>query len=61
MTNHGVLVCGSNMQNTIKNAKLVEKLSQIYCEALKIGDIQTIPNEKWKKYLDMFDKDYSTI
>ena len=54
LTNHGVVVCGKDMTSAVKNAKLVEKLSQIYWGAAQLGKIQTIEVKYWKKWLDLY-------
>ena len=61
LTNHGVLVCGKNMTSAVKNAKLVEKLSQIYWGAAQIGEVQTVKPEYWKKWLDLYKAMNSTV
>ncbi|RLI65568.1 MAG: class II aldolase/adducin family protein [Promethearchaeia archaeon] len=54
LTNHGVVVCGKDMTSAVKNAKLVEKLSQIYWGAAHLGKIQTIEEKYWKKWLELY-------
>ncbi|MHA1560689.1 MAG: class II aldolase/adducin family protein [Promethearchaeota archaeon] len=54
LTNHGVLVCGKDMTSAVKNAKLVEKLSQIYWGATQIGKVQTVEQKYWQKWLDFY-------
>ena len=61
LTNHGVLVCGKNMTSAVKNAKLVEKLSQIYWGAAQIGKVQTVEPEHWQKWLDLYKAMNSTV
>ena len=61
LTNHGVLVCGKNMTSAVKNAKLVEKLSQIYWGAAQIGKFQTVEPEYWQKWLDLYKAMNSTV
>jgi len=63
LTNHGVLVCGKNMKSTVKNAMLVEKMSQIYFGAAQIGKgkIQTVDPEYWQKWLDLYKAVNSTV
>ena len=61
MTNHGSLVCGKDMQSTVKNAKLVEKMAKIYWGALQIGNVLEIDKKYWKKFLDYHKKIFSTI
>jgi L-fuculose-phosphate aldolase len=61
LTNHGVLVCGKDMKSTVKNAKLVEKLSKIYWGASQIGKVQTVEPEYWQKWLDLFNAMNSTV
>ncbi len=54
MTNHGVLVCGKDMRSTVKNAKLVEKLAQIYWGAAQLGPVQTVDEKYWPKFLELY-------
>lgn len=54
MTNHGALVCGKDMQSAVKNAKLVEKLAQIYWGAAQLGSVQTVDKSNWQGFLDIF-------
>ena len=54
LTNHGVLVCGKDMKSAIKNAKLVEKLAQIYWGAAQIGKVETVDPQYWQKWLDLY-------
>ena len=61
LTNHGVLVCGKNMTSAVKNAKLVEKLSQIYWGAAQIGEVQTVEPKYWQKWLDLYKAMNSTV
>ena len=62
LTNHGVLVCGKDMKSTVKNAQLIEKLSQIYWGASQIGkEIQTVDPKYWQKWLDLYKAMNSTV
>ncbi len=61
LTNHGVLVCGKDMKSAVKNAKLIEKLSQIYWGAAQIGIIQTVDPKYWQKWLDLYKAMNSTV
>ncbi len=61
LANHGVLVCGKNMKSAVKNAKLVEKLSQIYWGAAQIGKVQSVAPEYWQKWLDLYKVMNSTV
>ena len=54
MTNHGVLVCGKDMPSTVKNAKLVEKLAQIYWGAAQLGPVQTVDKSNWPRFLEIY-------
>jgi L-fuculose-phosphate aldolase len=62
LTNHGVLVCGKDMKSAVKNAQLIEKLSQIYWGAAQIGEkIQTVDPKYWQKWLDLYKSVNSTV
>ncbi|MBD3353695.1 MAG: class II aldolase/adducin family protein [Candidatus Lokiarchaeota archaeon] len=52
--NHGLFVCGRDMDTTVKVALLVEKMAEVYLGALQLGSIDPLPPEKTKKWIDMF-------
>jgi L-ribulose-5-phosphate 4-epimerase len=54
MANHGVLVCGKDMPSAVKNAKLVEKLAQIYWGAALLGKVHTVEEENWPKLIELY-------
>jgi len=60
LANHGVIVCGKSIQNTVKSAELVEKLAKVYWGALQIGEPYTLDNEPLEKFRDMFKKLFSS-
>ena len=60
LANHGVIVCGKSIQNTVKSAELVEKLAKVYWGALQIGTPYTLDNEPLEKFRDMFKKLFSS-
>jgi len=60
LANHGVIVCGKSIQNTIKNAELVEKLAKVYWGALQIGDPYILDKEPLDKFKMMFKRLFSS-
>ncbi|MHA1341374.1 MAG: class II aldolase/adducin family protein [Promethearchaeota archaeon] len=55
--NHGLFVCGSDMQYTVKLAMLIEKMSEVYLGCLQLKDIakvEPLSPDKTKKWIDMF-------
>lgn len=60
IANHGVVIVGKNPDYCIKAAIIIEKMAQIYLNALKIGDIQIIPSESQKIFIQKFREKYST-
>jgi len=57
LANHGVIVCGKSIDQTVKFAELVEKLAKIYWGALQIGDPEIIP----KEHLERFEKLHESL
>jgi L-ribulose-5-phosphate 4-epimerase len=60
LANHGVLVCGRNIDFALKAAELVEKIAKIYWGSLQIGDPMEIPNEAFNKFKNDFNLKFST-
>jgi len=57
--NHGLFVCGADMQYTVKLAMLIEKMSEIYLKCLELKDIvkvqvEGLSEDKTKKWIEMF-------
>jgi len=50
LANHGVIVCGKNIDHVVKFAELVEKLAKIYWGALQVGNPYNIPEENYKRF-----------
>jgi ribulose-5-phosphate 4-epimerase/fuculose-1-phosphate aldolase len=54
MQNHGALSLGSDMQQAMKNAELLENVAKIYHRALMSGEkIQTLPPAAIDYFADM--------
>ena len=54
MQNHGALSLGSDMQQAMKNAELLENVARIYHRALMSGEkIQTLPTDAIDYFADM--------
>ncbi|MFN6991558.1 MAG: class II aldolase/adducin family protein [Fervidobacterium sp.] len=55
LSNHGLVCVGENLQEAFIATQVAEKTSQIYIEALKIGNVKELPSEHAKllreKYL----------
>ncbi|MFO7794890.1 MAG: class II aldolase/adducin family protein [Promethearchaeati archaeon] len=50
LANHGVIVCGKNIDHVVKFAELVEKLAKMYWGALQVGNPYNIPEENYKRF-----------
>lgn len=50
LANHGTIVCGKSIEQSVKFAELVEKLAKIYWGALQVGDPVTIPKEHLARF-----------
>jgi len=50
LANHGVIVCGKNIDHAVKFAELVEKLAKMYWGALQVGNPYNIPEEHYKRF-----------
>ncbi len=61
IANHGVLVCGKDMDSAIKTAELVEKMAWIYKGAHEYGSVHEISQESFEYFRKKFDEYYSTI
>ncbi|MFC2154396.1 class II aldolase/adducin family protein [Candidatus Altiarchaeota archaeon] len=60
MANHGVVVCGRNMEHTVKMAELVEKMARVYWGASQIGKPKEVPKEGHAIFLEKFNSKFST-
>jgi ribulose-5-phosphate 4-epimerase/fuculose-1-phosphate aldolase len=60
MANHGSLVCGRTMDDTIKMAELVEKLAMIYTEAKSHGGAIEIAAESCSHFMNKFEDKFAT-
>ena len=54
LTNHGVLSCGRDIKGAVKTATLVEKMAKIYWGALTLGNANTLTEEKYTKFTELF-------
>ena len=61
IANHGVLVCGKDMDSAIKTAELVEKMSWIHKGAYEYGSVHEISQDSFEYFRKKFDEYYSTI
>lgn len=59
LSNHGVVVCGKSVINTVKYAELVEKLSYLYWGSLQVGNPIILDNENLEKFYEMYDRLFS--
>jgi L-fuculose-phosphate aldolase len=50
LANHGVVVCGRDMEYCVNIATLVEKLARMYLGCLNVGDPYIIPKENLEKF-----------
>ncbi|TXT59076.1 MAG: L-fuculose phosphate aldolase [Promethearchaeota archaeon] len=55
LANHGVIICGKNVDHCVKFAELVEKLAKMYWGALQVGNPYNIPEENYKRFEKHFD------
>jgi L-ribulose-5-phosphate 4-epimerase len=55
LANHGVIVCGRSVDQTVKFAELVEKLARVYWGALQVGEPFIIPEEHYERFYKHFD------
>ncbi|MBD3214124.1 MAG: class II aldolase/adducin family protein [Candidatus Lokiarchaeota archaeon] len=55
LANHGVILCGKNIDHCVKFAELVEKLSKMYWGALQVGNPYNIPEEHYNRFKKHFD------
>jgi len=53
LSNHGVVVCGKSVINTVKYAELVEKLAYLYWGSLQVGNPIILDNENLEKFYEM--------
>ena len=60
LANHGVLVCGRNIDLSLKATELVEKMAMIYWGSLQIGKPFEIPKEAFIKFYEDFNSKFST-
>ena len=60
LTNHSLVACGQDLEKTLKTVKLTEKMAQIYCGALQLGNVETLPDEMVKKFAGYFSGLYKT-
>jgi len=60
LANHGLLVCGQNMDHAVKIAELVEKMAMIYWGSLQIGRPKMVPSEAFNKFRKDFTLNFST-
>jgi L-fuculose-phosphate aldolase len=60
IANHGVLVCGRDMDAAIKIAELVEKMALIHKGAHDYGKVHEISNDSYEYFRKKFDEYYST-
>jgi len=60
MANHGVLVCGRNMNHAIKMAELVEKLAWIHYGATQMGGTHAISEKSCPMFIDEFEEKFAT-
>ena len=61
LSNHGVIVCGKSVINTVKYAELVEKLAYVYWGALQVGDPFVLDNQNLEKFHEMHSRLFSNI
>jgi L-fuculose-phosphate aldolase len=61
IANHGVLVCGKDMDSAIKTAELVEKMAWIHKGAYDYGSVHEISQDSYDYFRKKFDEYYSTI
>ncbi|MFX0187475.1 MAG: class II aldolase/adducin family protein [Candidatus Hodarchaeota archaeon] len=54
LANHGAIVCGKSVENSVKFAELTEKLAKIYWGALQIGEPKIIPKEQCERFYRLF-------
>ena len=59
LSNHGVIVCGKSVINTVKYAELVEKLARVYWGALQVGNPIILDNENLEKFYTMHSRLFS--
>jgi len=55
LANHGVIVCGRSVDQTVKFAELVEKLARVYWGSLQVGEPFVIPEEHYERFYKHFD------
>jgi len=60
MANHGVLVCGRNMDHAVKMAELVEKLAWIHYGATLMGGTNIISERSCPMFIDVFEERFAT-
>ena len=60
MANHGVLVCGRNMDHAVKMAELIEKLAWIHYGATLMGGTNIISGDSCPMFIDMFEEKFAT-
>ena len=54
LQNHGALCLGSNLEQAIKNAELLERVARIYYHALATGlEITRLPESSVQKLIEM--------
>ena len=56
LANHGNLCVGKDLLEAFNICALVERCSQIYLEALKVGEIHPIPHKHLQKALSIYEK-----
>jgi L-ribulose-5-phosphate 4-epimerase len=61
IANHGVVIVGKTSEYCIKAAVIIEKMAQIYLNALKIGKVQTIPIKYQIAFIKIFQEKYATF
>jgi L-fuculose-phosphate aldolase len=55
VANHGNLCVGKNMKRAFQTAKYVEKYAQIYLNALNLGRVRLVPEERQKQELSFYE------
>jgi L-fuculose-phosphate aldolase len=55
LANHGMIAVGSDLPAAFNLALEVETLAQQYCEALKLGNANTLSDEQMQDVLDKFE------
>lgn len=55
LANHGLVACGTDVDNAIETAVAVESVAQVYCQARAIGTPETLSRERLKRTMEQLE------